>query len=146
VNHRKYSAGNDLSLWSSGDYAVRFVMNSDLTLSPVDSDSKLCLGSSIGGKVVLVGRNDPAKLVFSNTGNEEVERIARAGRAKEEKETEEREMMPAIAASLLTWERMAKFVGERGGGGRGNGEGWRPYTKPLTLEFPNLQQPTVLSS
>jgi len=61
--------------------------------------------------VILVKRSSGTRIVFDATGNAAVEGMARERKEREDKEREERDMMPAIAESLLTWDAMASFVG-----------------------------------
>jgi hypothetical protein len=65
VNYRKMEVNNTISLWSCDghrEWAVRWFLNNDGTLSPAQNKS-LVLGDH-GGQVRLVAPQSPERLVF----------------------------------------------------------------------------------
>ena len=69
VNHRKYEAGNDLSLWYCNghfEWACRFRLNPDMTISPVDNESLVLGVSSCFFKKIIFVKNsdDERKMIF----------------------------------------------------------------------------------
>ena len=100
INHRKFEVGGHVSVWSNDghpEYAVRFTVNADHSLTPLDNSGKPQKHLAVGIKkgttdAILVRMDDAEQKVTFSFGEDMSSRLSHISKLKEQAKTQMKEL------------------------------------------------------